>query len=66
MLGPCGFSNIKKCNFKDCPLTSVAPLIVFVPIIFLHVHGHIQFQLQSKGTRQFFNLISHYTLKIQK
>jgi hypothetical protein len=21
MLGPCGFSNIQKCNFKECPFT---------------------------------------------
>jgi hypothetical protein len=26
----CDISNIQKCNFKECPLTWVAPLIVFL------------------------------------
>jgi hypothetical protein len=28
------FSNIKKCEFKDCPFTGVVPLIVILPIGF--------------------------------
>jgi hypothetical protein len=32
----CDLSNIQKCSFKECPLTWVAPLIVFLP---LHILG---------------------------
>jgi len=28
----CDFSNIQKCSYKECPLTRVAPLIMFLPI----------------------------------
>ncbi len=28
----CDFSNIQKCSFKECPLTWVAPLTMFLPI----------------------------------
>ncbi len=27
----CDLSNIQKCSFKECPLTWVTPLIVFIP-----------------------------------
>jgi len=26
----CDFSNVQKCNFKECPLTWVAPLTMFL------------------------------------
>jgi len=28
----CNLSNIQKCNFKECPLTWVAPLTMILPI----------------------------------
>jgi hypothetical protein len=31
-MDPCHLSYIQKCNFKECPLTWVAPLTMILPI----------------------------------
>ncbi len=55
----CDLSNIQKCSFKKCPLTWVAPLTMFLPIVgfiytlfrLIHVHHKSMSNLGLRSTK---------------